>query len=31
VVHASLPLEEIAAGHEMLAAGEVFGKVVLTV
>jgi NADPH:quinone reductase-like Zn-dependent oxidoreductase len=30
VVHASVPLEEIASAHEMLANGEVFGKVVLT-
>jgi NADPH:quinone reductase-like Zn-dependent oxidoreductase len=30
VVHASLPLEQIAAAHEMLQNGGVFGKVVLT-
>ncbi len=30
VVHASMPLEEIASAHEMLGSGEVFGKVVLT-
>ncbi|HEX4428695.1 MAG TPA: zinc-binding dehydrogenase [Frankiaceae bacterium] len=30
VVHASMPIEEIAAAHEMLANGEVFGKLVLT-
>jgi NADPH:quinone reductase len=30
VVHASMPLEEIAAAHELLNNGEVFGKVVLT-
>ena len=30
VVHAAMPLEEIAAAHEMLANGEVFGKLVLT-
>ncbi len=30
VVHASLPLEEIAAAHGLLANGEVFGKLVLT-
>jgi NADPH:quinone reductase-like Zn-dependent oxidoreductase len=30
VVHAALPLEEIASAHELLAKGEVFGKVVLT-
>jgi NADPH:quinone reductase-like Zn-dependent oxidoreductase len=29
-VHAVLPLERIADGHEMLERGEVFGKVVLT-
>ena len=30
VVHAAMPLEEIAAAHELLANGEVFGKLVLT-
>lgn len=30
VVHAVLPLEEARRAHEMLEAGEVFGKVVLT-
>ncbi len=30
VVHASMPLEEIAAAHGLLANGEVFGKLVLT-
>ena len=30
VVHASMPLEEIATAHELLANGEVFGKLVLT-
>ncbi len=30
VVHASVPLEEIASAHQMLESGEVFGKVVLT-
>jgi len=30
VVHAAMPLEEIAAAHEMLANGAVFGKLVLT-
>jgi NADPH:quinone reductase len=30
VVHASMPLEEIASAHELLANGEVFGKLVLT-
>lgn len=29
VVHARLPLAEAAAGHELLASGEVFGKVLL--
>lgn len=30
VVHAAMPLEEISAAHELLANGEVFGKLVLT-
>ncbi|HEX4019078.1 MAG TPA: zinc-binding dehydrogenase [Frankiaceae bacterium] len=30
VVHASMPLEQIAEAHQLLAAGEVFGKLVLT-
>ncbi len=30
IVHAAMPLEEIAAAHEMLQNGEVFGKLVLT-
>jgi NADPH:quinone reductase-like Zn-dependent oxidoreductase len=30
VIHAVLPLEETRRAHEMLEAGEVFGKVVLT-
>jgi len=30
VVHATLPLAEAAEAHRLLAAGEVFGKVVLT-
>jgi NADPH:quinone reductase-like Zn-dependent oxidoreductase len=30
VIHAVLPLEEARTAHEMLEAGEVFGKVVLT-
>ena len=29
LIHATLPLEEARAAHEMLEAGEVFGKVVL--
>ena len=31
MVHVSMPLEEIAAAHELLENGQVFGKVVLTV
>ncbi len=30
IVHAALPIEEIAAAHEMLENGDVFGKLVLT-
>ncbi|MFC1660056.1 zinc-binding dehydrogenase [Gemmatimonadota bacterium] len=30
VIHATLPLDEAGRAHEMLEAGEVFGKVVLT-
>jgi NADPH:quinone reductase-like Zn-dependent oxidoreductase len=29
VIHATLPLEEARKAHELLEAGQVFGKVVL--